>query len=63
MQNPYSKVITFEQYLPEHDIWVRQTLRTTSDAIWLHLQRLNMKKDVKQIVVKDVDTAITLAVQ
>lgn len=63
MTNPYSKVITFEQYLPQHDIWVKQTLRTTNDAIWLHLQRLNLSEDIKQIVVKDVDSDINLAVQ
>ena len=55
----YTKKITFKQYLPKFDqgsespLWVEKELRTTNDAIWLHLNALELRKDVKEICVVD----------
>lgn len=50
----YTKAIKFEQYVKSVDMWLEQTLRTTNDAIWLHLQALNLNKNVRKIVVIDI---------
>ena len=49
----YTKKITFKQYLPSFELWVEKELRTTNDAIWLHLNALELRKDVKDIWVCD----------
>lgn len=49
----YNKKITFKQYLPSFNLWVEKELRTTNDAIWLHLNALGLRKDVKEILVTD----------
>jgi len=47
----YTKKITFKKFV--QGIWVEQSLRTTDDSTWHHLQMLNLRKDVKEIVVVD----------
>lgn len=49
----YTKKITFKQYLPSFSLWVEKELRTTNDAIWLHLKSLELRTDVKEIWVTD----------
>lgn len=50
----YTKKITFKQYLPTFDLWADKELRTTNDAIWLHLKSLELRTDVKEIWVVDL---------
>jgi len=48
----YTKQITFEQYVK--GLWIKQTLRTTDDAIWLHLERFRLRDDVRDVRVETI---------
>lgn len=47
----YTKLIKFEKFV--RGIWVEQSLRTTDDAIWLHLETFRIATDIKNVVVVD----------
>lgn len=48
----YTKQIKFEKYL--YETWIPQVLSTTNDAVWIHLQQLQIRKDVRNVVVVDI---------
>lgn len=50
----YTKIIKFERYLSQYDAWVNQYFKTTNDAIWLHLEAMNLDKNIRKIVVSDI---------
>lgn len=50
----YTKVIKCEQFLPKFDVWVEKMFKTTDDAIWLHLEAMNLDKNIRKIVVSDI---------
>lgn len=48
----YTKKITFKKLV--HGIWIEQSLRTTDDAIWLHLESLRLATNIKEVLVVDI---------
>ena len=49
----YTKAINYEKYVAGLG-WMPHQLKTTNDAIWLHLQRMNLRSDVRGVVVSDL---------
>ena len=49
----YTKKIVFKKFVQSVGKWVDQSLRVTDDSVWHHLQLLQLRKDVKEVVVVD----------
>lgn len=49
----YTKAINYEKYVAGLG-WMPHQLKTTNDAIWLHLQQMELRTDVRKIVVVDI---------
>lgn len=49
----YTKKIVFLKLL--HDRWIEQSLRTTDDAVWWHLEQFRLRTDVKDVKVVDIE--------
>lgn len=47
----YNKIIKFQKLVM--GTWIDQTLRTTDDAIWHHITKMQLKHDIRSIVVVD----------
>lgn len=51
----YTKKIEYKQYLTKYKTWIKQELRTTNDAIWLHHNQLSLRSDVKDIIIMSIE--------
>lgn len=50
----YTKIIKFERFLPQYAAWIEQSLRTTDDAVWLHLESYRLDSNIRNVVVMSI---------
>lgn len=50
----YTKIIRFERFLPQYSAWIEQSLRTTDDAVWLHLESFKLDSNIRKVVVESL---------
>jgi hypothetical protein len=51
----YTKTIKFQRFVKSIQEWVDTSFKTTDDAIWLHLNQLELDKNVRKISVEIIE--------